>query len=618
MEAVNKVVKSEKDFTGIVMIVSSLVVIALIVGILLSQRASESQANKRNVGVSLVKILSNMPASELEDSGRFFPLMQNLLLAQSSSGLQYIVLTDKSGRIVHDTTVPGVTTPPANLSGDPSTWVNVEKANVLSDGRPVMEFYAPVFRGSELSGFVRIGFAGGAQRFGLGAEQVSFLGGIALPIFLLTPIFIILMRREMKRLSALLPKIASDSDQGAQSMALIPDSRLSKVAMSLDSFISQTEQRIAELDEARLQALAAEKVNNFKLQNLESILNSLPEAILLIGESGRVVFANNRVPAFLDVKAETIHNASLESWSQEPELQNFLMQFKDGAGRVRHSSVDYQPTTRPDVHYQITSMPLYAADDPKSVLGALIVVRDITLEAIEKNSGAEFVAHVTHELKSPLNVLAMYSETLMDDGGRDEVIRTEAINVIRDQVERMTMLINNLLSVSQIESGVLKPRRARTKLSDLLKDLYDGAREISQAKELNLSMKVPQELSKINIDKDLIYIALKNLLTNAIKYNRANGSVTLAAEETDESILIKVTDTGLGISQADLSKIFEKFYRSSDPEAAARGGHGLGLYLAKQIVALHYGRLSVASELGVGSEFTISFDKTKTLMANAL
>ena len=618
MEPASKVTTKDKDFTGIAMIAASLVVIAVIVGILLAQRSSELNANKRNVGVSLVKVISNIPARELEDRGRFFPLMQNLLLAQSSAGLLYIALTDKDGRILHDSTVPGVNTPQATLGGDPSSWTNAETTNVLSDGQKVLEFYSPVFKGSDLSGFVRIGFRSQSNWLGLGAEQISFLGGIALPIFLLTPIFIILMRREMKRLSTLMPKLAVDLGDEKQSIALIPDSRLSQVANSIDSFISQSERRIAELEQERFQALAAEKIKHFKLQNLESVFNALPLGVMLIGESGHVVFANTRLFAFLDVKPENIRNEPIEAWSQEPELQSFFSQFTTGASSVRKSLLEYQPTSKPEARYQISAMPLFASDDASSLIGALVVIRDITIESIEKNSGAEFVSHVTHELKTPLNVLAMYSEGLMEDGGRDEATRIESINVIRDQVERMMLLINNLLSVSQIESGVLKPKRSRTKLSDLLKDLYEGGKELGQAKALNFYMQVPQELTSINIDKDLMAIALKNLLTNAIKYNRMHGSVTLSAEETDDAIVIKVSDTGIGISAPDRLKIFEKFYRSSDPEAAARGGHGLGLYLAKQIVALHYGRLAVTSELGVGSEFTVSFDKTKTLLATNL
>lgn len=617
MKIAGKVRGTDKDFTGILMIAASLAVIAMIFGILLIQRENESLANKRNVGVSLIKVLSNIPADELKDGTRFFPLMQNLLLAQTESGLQYIALTDQDGRIFHDITVAGVTTPPSSMDKDPSSWANAEKTNELGNGQKVLEYYGPIFKQGSLSGFVRIGFLNGNQWFGLRASQISFLGGIALPIFLLTPIFIILMRREIRRLTSVLPKL-SLLPRETKSMALIPDSSLSKVANSIDSFINQTELRVKELEEGHFQALVVEKIKDFKIEKLESILNALPVGVVLIAESGHVEYVNNRFSTFLDIPPENILHENVEFWSQEPELQNFFAQFKLGATNVRQNQIDYQSKKSPEVSYQISSMPLFSSDEHNSVLGSLILIRDITIEAIEKNSGTEFVAHVTHELKAPLNVLAMYSETLLENGGRDEAIRTEAINVIFDQVERMTLLINNLLSVSQIESGVLKPKRSRTKLFDLLKDLYEGAIEISSAKALNLTIQVPQELSQVNIDKDLMSIALKNLLTNAIKYNRPNGSILLSAEEDDEVMMIKVTDTGLGIGQSDINHIFEKFYRSSDPEATSRGGHGLGLYLSKQIVALHYGHLSVRSELGVGSEFTITFDKTKTLLANAL
>jgi len=121
-----------------------------------------------------------------------------------------------------------------------------------------------------------------------------------------------------------------------------------------------------------------------------------------------------------------------------------------------------------------------------------------------------------------------------------------------------------------------------------------------------VSLDLPRELEAVAIDKDLFRIALNNLLTNAIKYNRPGGSVLLAARNEDHEIVISVRDTGIGIAAADRERVFDKFYRVSERDAkVARGGHGLGLYLAAQIVELHHGRIVLDSEPGVGSTFSI-------------
>ena len=125
-------------------------------------------------------------------------------------------------------------------------------------------------------------------------------------------------------------------------------------------------------------------------------------------------------------------------------------------------------------------------------------------------------------------------------------------------------------------------------------------------------------MSHIHADKDLLRVAINNLLTNAIKYNRPKGDVTLSAEETDEQIIIHVKDTGKGIASDELDKVFEKFYRSSDPEISSIAGHGLGLSLAKSIIELHHGRLQVESELQKGSTFSIIFAKSGGLIKKGI
>jgi signal transduction histidine kinase len=125
-------------------------------------------------------------------------------------------------------------------------------------------------------------------------------------------------------------------------------------------------------------------------------------------------------------------------------------------------------------------------------------------------------------------------------------------------------------------------------------------------------------MSSIAVDKGLLRIAINNLLTNAVKYNAPGGTVTLAAEETDDQIRIVVRDTGVGVAPEDKERIFDKFYRSEKPEVRSKSGHGLGLSLAREIVQLHHGVLSLNSMEGQGSEFVMEFSKEKGLMAQVV
>jgi signal transduction histidine kinase len=159
----------------------------------------------------------------------------------------------------------------------------------------------------------------------------------------------------------------------------------------------------------------------------------------------------------------------------------------------------------------------------------------------------------------------------------------------------------------------MRPERHRVKLDDLLRDAWQQARTRAESKGIRLELQVSRELAAVSIDKDMFRIALNNLLTNAIKYNKAGGSVVLAADETDNDVVIAVRDSGIGMSPEDTALVTGKFFRVRETGPEQRGGHGLGLYLTNQIVELHHGRLTIDSELGHGSVFSIHLKKMPAL-----
>ncbi len=238
----------------------------------------------------------------------------------------------------------------------------------------------------------------------------------------------------------------------------------------------------------------------------------------------------------------------------------------------------------------------------------LIVFRDISREFLAKHAGAEFVSHVSHELKTPLNTLGAYSELLLGYASLTEAERVDAVNVIHGEVERMTRLINNLLNISKAETGTLQLVRTRVKMHDLLQDVFDSMSSVALGKGIELELKIPPDLGSARLDKEMFRIAINNLISNAIKYSNPGGKVTLSARNLDDDQRqISVRDQGIGIAPDECEKVFLKYYRVGNSETASRSGHGLGLYLAKQIIELHHGSITVNSELGKGTEFIITF-----------
>jgi signal transduction histidine kinase len=156
------------------------------------------------------------------------------------------------------------------------------------------------------------------------------------------------------------------------------------------------------------------------------------------------------------------------------------------------------------------------------------------------------------------------------------------------------------------------------RLRDFLQDTFDVASRSEKAHELTFEIDLPPDVPSIMADKDLLRIAINNLLTNAVKYSRPGGVVTMNCEETEQTIRILVRDTGIGIAADEQARIFDRFYRSEDAEARQRSGHGLGLSLARDIVQLHHGTLTVSSTPGEGSEFVIEIWKEAGLLKQVI
>jgi signal transduction histidine kinase len=345
---------------------------------------------------------------------------------------------------------------------------------------------------------------------------------------------------------------------------------------------------------------------------MQAVLQCLPDGLLVLDPAGEVTFATGKIEPLLGVSVADVLSQPVEAWCRDPELRAMLARFRSAGLDTRSQmTIEFNPSGVPGKRLWATAQALLGH---AMVYGTLVVLRDATREHLARQAGNDFVAHVAHELKSPLNVIGMYGEMLADAGEDDPAVRVEAINVIQDEVERMNSLVNNLLNVSKLEMGSMRPERHRVKLDDLLRDAWQQARTRAEAKGIRLDLQVSRELAAVSVDKDLFRIALNNLLNNAIKYNQAGGNVVLAADEADMDVVIAVRDSGIGMSPEDTARVTEKFYRVRETGAEQRGGHGLGLYLTNQIVELHHGRLTIESELGHGSVFSIHLKKMPALV----
>ncbi len=607
-----------KERLGLTMIVASLAVITITVLLLFLHQQREEQAHIREQGTNLVRILSRIPFEQFVPVPGKAGILSVLQQTQATSALAYLAIVDSKGAHVEEIAGSGVIVPSVPIPTEPTGWVGQRTLTMPGVGRQVAEFHAPLFDGGQMAGYVRLGYF--LPGFGLSADQVAFIATFALPIFLLTPLFYFLVRREVRPLQQVNSRLDRLMDQGslAGKVELAVSDEMQDFMGRFNRFIDGAQKRIGELEANRAQLETSSKLLSYKRSRIESVLQSFPDAVVVLDESGTVSLANARIAQVMGIPHEDITGKRPGEWCKDPEIIAFL---SGQGGRRSHGyhsdAFEFQPASLPGRTYSISPYPLFSPRDTSELLGTLVVFRDITAEKLAKGSSGEFVAHVSHELKTPLNILAMYSEMLQGEEGSREQFRIEAANVIHDEVERLTLLINNILSITKIETGSISIERKRVKLRELLQDAFDACARGGQDKHLDFQLDLPRELSPVALDKDLMRIAINNLLTNAIKYSNENGVVRMSVEETDMTVRISISDEGIGIQPDEQEKIFEKFYRSHSVEVASRSGHGLGLPLAREIVQLHHGTLTVNSTPGKGSEFVIEFNKEAGLLRQA-
>lgn len=598
---------------GLSMIVGTLMVIAIIAFQSLHYQKTNRTASLQQQGQALAQLISEVPASELDEktTRSALKILQESL---ASSDLAYAIVVNAKGLPLSTIASSGITPPTPAISSSPSSWTG-KRVLSLENGRSVMEFYAPFLIKGEYKGSVHIGLF--EPELTAGFEHISFLASMALPVFLLAPLFYFLMSKQLQPLQKTQREIAEHLQSGAmQNVEISASGELGEFMNNFNAYFREANSKIKTLEHDNHSMLASSKVLNYKFNRIESVIEALPGAVLVFDASGSLMFANSKVATLLGVDPDVALQQPVASWCPNDDIFRFLARCSDPANRaIPELRVDVESgSSRKQLSFN--AYPLFVSADDARSKGNLVIIRDASREVAAESSREEFVAHISHELKTPLNTLMMYSEALLGEDGRDEDFRTQGLNVIFDEAERMAGLISNLLSITKIEMGSLNIDRQRVKFNEFIEDTFRTIEKGSGNSGLSFHLRLPDDGIPVAIDKDLMRIAVNNLLTNAVKYNRPGGNVSLEVEDLDDAVRITVTDTGIGISREDLEHVFDKFYRSESDEVRERTGHGLGLSLAYDIVQLHNGRLSVSSEINEGTQFTLELFKESELLRN--
>jgi PAS domain S-box-containing protein len=343
-------------------------------------------------------------------------------------------------------------------------------------------------------------------------------------------------------------------------------------------------------------ALAAANARLFRTaevgrQRLAAILASTPDPVLVTDQDSRLILANPAAKRALGAKAAA-DNLPTERVIGQQELRDLLKELEGGKKSAEMTLPDGK------VYYATASLVVI---DGRPV-GRVCVMRDVThfkqLDALK----SDFVASVSHDLRSPLTLMRGYA-TMLSMVGKLNEQQTGYTAKIVTGVDSMAKLVNNLLDLGRIEAGVGLEVEA-VPLRELGKNVVESLLPLADQKEIDLGVEAGKDLpEEVEGDRALLQQALYNLVENAIKYTPAKGRVVLRMQPQPEAVCFEVQDTGIGISPADQSRLFEKFFRGSQREARAERGSGLGLAIVRSVAEQHRGKVWVESQLGKGSTF---------------
>ncbi|HEY8889598.1 MAG TPA: ATP-binding protein [Clostridium sp.] len=515
-------------------------------------------------------IISLLQSNNLRDQQKFFT--KNL----ESSDLRFTYI-NKLGKVLYDSTVNSETMD--NHNGR----IEIIKARKTGSGfamrysmttKKNMMYFASTFG----DGFI--------IRSSMPLEIVNGLGSKYLKFYILAIIFSTLMSIWFSiKLSNVIVKPITD--------LIFITSRISKgefhrrARILSDGEIGELAKNFNEMAD-KLESTLNDVID--KQNRLEAILQSMDSGVIAVNRKNKVIMINPYAKKMFGI-TEDIIGQNLMDNIRNFELENIFLQSDDDYKEIKIG----WPKER---ELRIKTADIINANEH---IGTVAVVQDITKVKKLEKMRTQFVANVSHELKTPLTSIKGFAETLkyVDDVETKE----KFLNIINEEAERLTRLITDILTLSHIEQK-MEVKKENIDVNEIIEDVYNLMKNTADLKGIQLLVK-KQNIKTITGDTDMFKQMLINLVDNALNYSETGDSVCIGTECKEDRFILWVKDTGVGIAEKQISRIFERFYRVDKARSRSKGGTGLGLAIVKHIVLQFNGKIFIESELGIGSKFII-------------
>lgn len=342
------------------------------------------------------------------------------------------------------------------------------------------------------------------------------------------------------------------------------------------------------------------------MENQQKVINGISVPVLVLGSDLRIAMANKAAfSSFSEMKT----GMGIECLGEiDREIDHELRQTLEQRGSMTIKIITEETFQREFLVSVNTVTDLWDAPEPVLVL----TLEDQTPLRVAKSMRSDFVANVSHEIRSPLTAISGFVETLQDDDSGDPGTSKLFLGLMEKEVVRMTNLVTDLLSLSKVEAKESRAPKNPQDLNQLIHQAVESVTQLAHKRAKHLACEVSPNLPLILGKRDDLARAMINLLENAINYSRENGTVTIKAEPAPadnplgtEAVFIAIKDEGEGIAASEIPRLTERFYRVDKSRSRNIGGTGLGLAIVKHILVRHRGTLTIESTLGEGSTFTI-------------
>jgi PAS domain S-box-containing protein len=559
-------------------------------------------------GKHLVSLIALQPTSTFKHDQQYF--LRTLMEYSTKEGLTYCYIVNQDGTPFLSFILPQssqiiqnhLKTSTTNMTGMVYPPYEIDDA-----GGRIYEFSKPLFENGVQTGMVRIGLALHPLSI-FTRERISLIG----MIFFFISAAVILVYFGI--LQAIKPLGSLFSSQQSSSTKNLPKTDFGKflrgdsingMMQEVQTTLIQLKRRLKKI-ELNNKGLASQVgVAKYEKNQIVNILNTIKSGVVIMDTQGDVVHINDYLLKHIGKTREEAIDMPIEDVFPDPELVKFISQQEnlEQFRSANHIELSLSAISETDI-FSITCLPIYG--ESNQIGSNLLTFNNITSQKEAEKNTVAFVAHLSHELMTPLTTIQSYSEMLMEGEIEDMETQKEFFNTINKETGRLTRLIKDLLSLSRIEMGRLTLNKDIIKSGPLFEDCIVSIEGSAKKKGITIERHIPDNFPIFMGDKDLLKGALINILGNAVKYTQEKGTIDFGLRIADESIVFDISDTGYGMSEEDLGHIFDKFYRSSNPDVVDKQGTGLGLCIASEIIGLHGGKIETQSQLGKGTYFIVS------------